>query len=162
LLINKQVLGERHPHYATSLNNLASLYQSQGEYAKAEALFRQALAVLRQRPDSPSVPLEQLTADDLRPLPQSVTALENYAVLLEQRLGPRPTLAQLRAADHAFALFLAVLERLRQEILEQDASKLHHGAKWFDLIPHRIGLCQRLFAEEGQVADLETALATAE
>jgi tetratricopeptide (TPR) repeat protein len=43
--IHKQVLGETHPHYATSLNNLAELHKSQGDYAKAEPLCRQALEI---------------------------------------------------------------------------------------------------------------------
>jgi CHAT domain-containing protein/tetratricopeptide (TPR) repeat protein len=160
--ITKQVLGERHPDYARSLNNLALQYHAQGEYAKAEPLFRQAIVALRQRPDGPPREFEQLTAADLRPLPDTVSWLANYCVLLEQRLGPRPTTAQLRAADHAFALALALRERLRQEVLEHDASKLQHGAQYLDLIPRRIGLCQRLFDVEGRVSDVETALATAE
>jgi CHAT domain-containing protein/Tfp pilus assembly protein PilF len=160
--IAKQALGERHPGYAQSLNNLAALYQAQGEYAQAEPLYHRAIAALRQRPEGPPLEVAQLTATDLRPLPDTVSWLANYCVLLEQRLGPRPSAAQLRAADHAFALALAVRERLRQEVLHQDASKLLHGAEALDLIPRRIGLCQRLFDQEGRVADLETALTTAE
>jgi CHAT domain-containing protein len=38
-------LGENHPEYATDLNNLALLYQSLGDYAKAEPLCRQALEI---------------------------------------------------------------------------------------------------------------------
>jgi CHAT domain-containing protein len=160
--IYKQVLGERHPLYARSLNNLAALYQAQGEYAQAEPLYHQALAALRQRPEGPLLEFGQLIAADLRPLPDTVSVLANYCVLLQQHLGPRPTTAQLRAADHAFALALTLRERLRQEVLQQDASKLHHGAEALDLIPRRIGFCQRLFEREGRVADLESALAAAE
>jgi tetratricopeptide (TPR) repeat protein/CHAT domain-containing protein len=160
--ITKQVLGESHSAYAASLHNLAVLYEAQGVYSKAEPLHRQAITALRQRREGRSPEFEQLTTADLRPLPETVSCLANYCVLLEHCLGPRPTPPQLRAADHAFALALAVRERLRQEVLGQDASKLHHGAEALDLIPRRIGLCQRLFAEEGRVADLETAFATAE
>jgi CHAT domain-containing protein/Tfp pilus assembly protein PilF len=155
----KQVLGERHPDYANSLNNLAGLYDSQGEYAQAEQLCCQAIAALRQ---GPPTEVGQLSAADLRPLPDTVRVLAHYCVLLEQRLGPRPISAQLRGADRAFALALALRERLRQEVLQHDVSKLQHGTKALDLIPRRIGLCQRLFAQEGRVVDLETALATAE
>jgi CHAT domain-containing protein/tetratricopeptide (TPR) repeat protein len=160
--IRKAVLGERHPEYAASLNNLAALYRAQGEYARAEPLYRQAIVALRQRLDGPPPPLEQLTAADMRPLPKAVTCLANYCVLLEQGLGSRPTAAQPRAAEHACALALAVRERLRQEVLQQEASKLLHGAKEFDLVPRRIGLRQRLFGREGRAADLEAALGTAE
>jgi CHAT domain-containing protein/tetratricopeptide (TPR) repeat protein len=162
LEIQKQALGERHPAYALGLNNLAEVYRAQGEYAQAEPLYRQAVAALRQRPEGPPVEFGQLTAADLRPLPDTVAVLTHYCLLLEQPLGPRATTAQLRAADHAFALALALRERLRQEVLQQDASKLQHGTKALDLIPRRIGLCQRLFDRESTGADLETALATAE
>jgi tetratricopeptide (TPR) repeat protein len=162
LEIKEQALGEHHPDYAISLDNLANLYKSQARYTQAESLCRQAVAALRQRPEGPPIAFEQLTAADLRPLPDTVRVLANYCVLLEQRLGPRPTTAQLRAADHAFTLALAVRERLRQEVLQQDASKLHHGAEELHLFPSRIGLCERLFDRESKGADLETALATAE
>jgi CHAT domain-containing protein/tetratricopeptide (TPR) repeat protein len=160
--IYRQVLGERHPAYARSQNNLALLAESQGEFARAESLYRQVIVALRQRPDGPPTSLEQVTAADLRASPDAVIWLGNYCVFLEQQLGPRPTAARLRAADHAFALALAVRERLRQEVLEHDTSKLWHGAQGSDLIPRRLRLCQRLFEQEGRVADLETALATAE
>ena len=48
LAIRKQGLGEQHPDYAASLNNLGWLYHSRGEYAKAEPLYRQALAVWKE------------------------------------------------------------------------------------------------------------------
>ena len=37
--------GPAHPNVATSLNNLALLYQAQGRYAEAEPLYRRALAI---------------------------------------------------------------------------------------------------------------------
>ena len=48
LTIHKEVFGEKHPAYATSLNNLAELYRSKGDYAKAEPLYRQALAIRKE------------------------------------------------------------------------------------------------------------------
>jgi CHAT domain-containing protein/Tfp pilus assembly protein PilF len=44
----KQLLGERHPDYAESLNALAVLYQDQGDYARAESLLQQGLAIRKQ------------------------------------------------------------------------------------------------------------------
>ena len=41
----REILGERHSKYATSLNNLAFLYVQMGDYARAEPLFQQALAI---------------------------------------------------------------------------------------------------------------------
>ncbi len=42
------MLGERHPDYATSLNNLALLLKSQGDYAAARPLYEQALAIRKE------------------------------------------------------------------------------------------------------------------
>jgi hypothetical protein len=44
------VRGERHPHYATSLSNLAALYLNMGEYGKALPLFQQALRLRQEVP----------------------------------------------------------------------------------------------------------------
>jgi tetratricopeptide (TPR) repeat protein len=38
-------LGESHPDYATSLNNLALLYDATGRLAEAEPLLKQALEI---------------------------------------------------------------------------------------------------------------------
>ncbi len=46
--LRKEVLGEKHPDHAISLNNLAGLYDAMGEYAKAEPLYRQALEIRKQ------------------------------------------------------------------------------------------------------------------
>ena len=43
-----RVLGDEHPHVASSLNNLAGLYDNQGRYKEAEPLYLDALA-LRKR-----------------------------------------------------------------------------------------------------------------
>ena len=45
LEIRKAQLGDRHPDTATSLNNLAALYESQGRYGEAEPLYLQALEI---------------------------------------------------------------------------------------------------------------------
>ena len=43
--IRKRQLGNDHPHVATSLNNLALLYESQRKYLEAENLAQQALVI---------------------------------------------------------------------------------------------------------------------
>jgi len=45
LEVARSLLGEQHPAVATSLNNLAALYLSQGHYEQAEPLFIQALRI---------------------------------------------------------------------------------------------------------------------
>ena len=42
-----QMLGEEHPAYATSLNNLATLYYEMGDLSQAEPLNRQAMEIRR-------------------------------------------------------------------------------------------------------------------
>ncbi|MEA5544236.1 tetratricopeptide repeat protein, partial [Limnoraphis robusta CCNP1324] len=46
LAILEKALGSEHPDVARSLNNLASLYSSQGRYTEAEPLYRRSLAIL--------------------------------------------------------------------------------------------------------------------
>jgi tetratricopeptide (TPR) repeat protein len=48
LAINEKALGPDHPNTATTLNNLALLYNSQGRYAEAEPLYQQALELSRE------------------------------------------------------------------------------------------------------------------
>ena len=43
LEMRKRLLGDEHPDVASSLNNLANLYDSQGRYTEAEPLYQQAL-----------------------------------------------------------------------------------------------------------------------
>ena len=45
LAIWEKQLGRDHPDVATSLNNLADLYQAMGRYAEAEPLYRRSLAI---------------------------------------------------------------------------------------------------------------------
>ncbi len=44
----RELLGERHPSYATALDNLATLLQSMGDHAAALPLHRQALAIRKE------------------------------------------------------------------------------------------------------------------
>ncbi|MEM9275418.1 MAG: tetratricopeptide repeat protein [Cyanobacteria bacterium P01_F01_bin.143] len=48
LVVIKNHLGEKHPDFATSLNNLAALYDSQGKYKQAEPLYLQALELRKE------------------------------------------------------------------------------------------------------------------
>jgi tetratricopeptide (TPR) repeat protein len=45
LEVAEQKFGPDHPNVAQSLNSLAELYCDQGEYAKAEPLYKRALAI---------------------------------------------------------------------------------------------------------------------
>ena len=57
LAISEKALGPEHPDVATSLNNLALLYQAQGRYAEAEPLHKRALAISEKAlgPEHPDV-----------------------------------------------------------------------------------------------------------
>jgi tetratricopeptide (TPR) repeat protein len=45
MAIWEKSLGPEHPNVARSLNGLGSLYETQGDYAKAEPLFKRSLAI---------------------------------------------------------------------------------------------------------------------
>jgi tetratricopeptide (TPR) repeat protein len=67
LELSQRLLGEDHPQIATSLNNLAALYDSLGRYTEAEPLYLQALELS-----------QRLLGDDH---PDVATSLNNLAVL---------------------------------------------------------------------------------
>ena len=56
LEIRRTALGEDHPDFAASLNNLALLYHSMGRYEEAEPLYKQSMEIRRTAPgeDHPS------------------------------------------------------------------------------------------------------------
>ena len=57
LEVAEKSLGPDHPDVATSLNNLAELYRTQGQYAQAEPLYKRSLAISEKSlgPDHPDV-----------------------------------------------------------------------------------------------------------
>ena len=64
LEIWERVLGPDHPNTASSLNNLAALYDSQGKLTEAEPLFRRALEI-RERVLGPDHPDTALSLNNL-------------------------------------------------------------------------------------------------
>jgi tetratricopeptide (TPR) repeat protein len=71
LTIHQEQLGIKHPDTATSLNNLAYLYNAQGRYTEAEPLYQQALTIHQ----------EQLGINH----PDTATSLNNLAGLYEKQ-----------------------------------------------------------------------------
>jgi CHAT domain-containing protein/tetratricopeptide (TPR) repeat protein len=69
LAIREEVLGEKHPDTATSLNNLGAILQAQGDYAAAKPLHERALAIR-----------ERVLGRDH---PDTATSLNNLAELLQ-------------------------------------------------------------------------------
>jgi len=74
LAIDEKAWGPEHRETATSLNNLASLYQDQGKYEEAEPLYRRALAIRE----------KVLGPED----PGTATSLNNLAALLDDQGKP--------------------------------------------------------------------------
>ncbi|WP_373526621.1 tetratricopeptide repeat protein, partial [Nostoc sp.] len=71
LAMTKRLFASDHPNVATSLNNLAFLYKSQGRYSDAEPLYIDALAMTK-----------RLFADDH---PDVATSLNNLAALYDRQ-----------------------------------------------------------------------------
>jgi CHAT domain-containing protein/tetratricopeptide (TPR) repeat protein len=91
LEISRQALGEKHPAYATCLNNLGGLYGAVGEYTRAEPLLRQALEIRRQvlgesHPDSAIslINLAGLYSAERRPL--DAFDLMRQALIIDERI----------------------------------------------------------------------------
>ena len=97
------MLGERHPDYADSLNNLADLLESQGDYAAARPLYEQALAIRKEvlgerHPDY---------ATSLNNLADLLESQGDYAAarpLYEQALAIRKEVLGERHPDYANSL----------------------------------------------------------
>ena len=75
LAVRKSELGDRHPHTATSMNNLAGLYESMGQYDRALPLFEQAVDIAEEvlGPEHPNTKVFQ---ENLRRLREKV-GIEN-------------------------------------------------------------------------------------
>src|SRR3712207_9442029 len=85
------------------------------------------------------------------------------------RRPPRSTLfpyttlfRSLRECAQSYALAAAVLEGVRERVVESEESKVILGAKRFDLFPRRIGICRQLFESDGKVEDLHAAFRSEE
>src|SRR5271165_1282093 len=107
--VAKRLHGLEHPDMATSLNNLAELYQVMGEYAKAEPLYQEALRIWQKvlGPEHPD------TATCLNNLAELYRAMGEYAKaesLLQEALRIRQKVLGPEHPDTATSLNnLAVL-----------------------------------------------------
>lgn len=70
MAILEKVVGTEKPQVAVALGGLASLYESRGDYARAEPLYRRALAI-REKALGPEHPEVAQTLDDLGRLSQA-------------------------------------------------------------------------------------------
>ncbi len=81
-------MGDNHPRTATSLNNLAGLYQAQGRYKEAEPLYQQALAI-RQKQLGDNHPDTARSLNDLAGLYHVQGRLSEAELLFQQALAIR-------------------------------------------------------------------------
>lgn len=157
LAILRRAYGERHPNVAASWSNIAATYYRQNRNADALENFTAALGALCDKP----VPIDRLVARDLKPLPLTVRVLSNRGLALE-KAGTGAAADDLRELARNYTLAIDVLERVRQDVLKTEASKVVEGARVFDLFPSYVGVCRQLFSLEGKTADLEAAFTAAE
>src|SRR5271166_5521596 len=127
--VAKRLHGLEHPDMATSLNNLAELYQVMGEYAKAEPLYQEALRIWQKvlGPDDPN------TAQSLNNLAMLCREMGEYAKaepLLQEALRIRQKILGRGHPDTAKSLnSLALLygnmgEYAKAESLFQEALRI--------------------------------------
>src|SRR6266849_42032 len=98
--VAEATFGKDHPKLATAVNNLAVLYDSQGEYVKAEPLYKQALEI-RQKALGENDPAVATTLNDLAVLyktegkyADAEPLLRRALAIWEKTLGPdHPDLA---------------------------------------------------------------------
>ncbi|GHO62320.1 hypothetical protein KSC_012120 [Ktedonobacter sp. SOSP1-52] len=107
LTISTRVLGPEHPDTATSLNNLASLYEHQGKYEQAEPLYQRALTIW-----------EQVLGPEH---PQTATGLNNLAGLYASQ-------GKYEQAKPLFQRALAICEQVLGPEHPQTATGLNNLA----------------------------------
>ena len=119
--------GEQDPRLATSLNNLAVLYDAQGNYAQAEPFYQRAITIYEKAlgPEHPDVAAAINNLAELyRARGQHAQAEPLYQrelAILEKALGPEhPDVA---ATLENYALMLRVLDR------HDEAEKMEARAK---------------------------------
>ena len=186
LEIRRSTLGECHVDTILTYHSLLLLYGCIGDSDKAESVCRQVFAALSNSPLQGDLP-QCLDSNKLRALPITLMSLAKYGmccrVPFEQQttfkltpgkegtnacigfqlnFGPKPSVEEIRSAEHVYALAGKVRERLRHDAGSEYLSKLDDKELALELIAGRISLLHRLFEAEGKTADLETALATAE
>ena len=111
----RKLLGEKHPDYATSLNNLALLYQDMGDYKAALPLHKQALTITKEavgeQHSSYAVSLNNLAL-----LYQDMGDHKAALPLARQALDLRKEVLGTRHPDYASSLnnLAAVYQALKQ------------------------------------------------
>jgi CHAT domain-containing protein/Tfp pilus assembly protein PilF len=101
--IRGEFLGEDHPDYAASLNNLAALHWAIGDYAKAEPLYRRALEIQKQALGE-SHPVHATTLDNLANLYQAMGDYAKAEPLYRQALEIKKRAVGENHPDYAGSL----------------------------------------------------------
>jgi CHAT domain-containing protein/Tfp pilus assembly protein PilF len=162
LAVRRKIYGERHPAVAASFLNRAGVYLGQRKHEQAVGDLEKALTALLLTPGKASASPERLAPGDVLPLPLTVEVLLRYGEAREASLGGERDLSRLRACAQTYQLAIGVLNRVRQEALRSEASKVFHGARRYELFPRHVGLRLRLYEREGKAEDLQAAFTAAE
>jgi len=132
LKIRKNRLGPDHLKVATSLNNLASLYESMGAYGKAKPLYKNALAITKARL-GPGHPKVATSLNNLALLYQSMGAYDKAEPLYRQALAidkKEPGKNSLSMATHLnnlAGLYEAMGAYGKAEPMFEEALKIHRA-----------------------------------
>ncbi len=116
----RELLGDRHPIVAISINNLAALYDLQGRYAEAEPLYQEAMQLMREllgdrHPDVAT------SLNNLAGLYESQGRYAEAEPLYQQALALRQELLGDRHPDVAISFNnLALLYHLQERYTEAE------------------------------------------
>jgi len=129
----KRAYGLEHQNTATSLNNLAELYQAMGEYAKAEPLLQEALRI-HQKVVGSQHPDTATSLDNLASLYQAMREYAKAEPLYQEALQIRQRVLGAEHPDTAESLndlaelYLEMGEYAKAEPLFQDALRIQQKA----------------------------------
>jgi tetratricopeptide (TPR) repeat protein len=137
LAIYEEVLGERHPYTATSLNNLGMLYYTQGKYAEAEPLYERALAIR-----------EEVQGERY---PDTAQSLNNLGMLYY-------TQGKYAEAEPLYERALAIREEVQGEKHPDTAASLNNLGAFYDaqgkyaeaepLYERALAICEEVLGEK--------------
>jgi tetratricopeptide (TPR) repeat protein len=163
--LTKGAKGDEDPDRATSLNNLAELYQATGDYARAEPLLKEALKISQKvfGPEHPE------TAQYLNNLAALYWAMDDYGKaealykeileIMRKVLGPQHP-DTVRSLNNLAGLYKAMGDYAKAESLLEEALEISqkvHGREHLDTVQSLNNLAV-LYQDTGDYAKAEPLL----
>jgi CHAT domain-containing protein/Tfp pilus assembly protein PilF len=162
LPIWQKAYGGQHPEVALHWHNQGVIQYQEGQLGPALGSFEEALGALLRVPVKRQARPVTITPDKIRLVPLAPAVLSWRGRILEEGLGPKPAVEELRQCAETYGAAAEVLGRMRRQVLQTEESKLLQGEHAFEVFPRFLGVCQRLHDTGQDPNALRAALDMAE